>query len=121
MNPLLLIPIGLAFFVVYFLVFRIIIIKMDLKTVGREDDDNAAEMKIELSNSNYAELAKALLAAVGGAGNIKTVDNCITRLRLEVKDILVMLLCVTIGVLVLYMNIKKGWFDTTFVWDLLTK
>lgn len=86
MNPLLLIPIGLAFFVVYFLVFRIIIIKMDLKTVGREDDDNAAEMKIELSNSNYAELAKALLAAVGGAGNIKTVDNCITRLRLEVKD-----------------------------------
>ena len=86
MNPLLLIPIGLAFFVVYFLVFRIIIIKMDLKTVGREDDDNSAELKIELSNSNYAELAKALLAAVGGAGNIKSVDNCITRLRLEVKD-----------------------------------
>lgn len=86
MNPLLLIPIGLAFFVVYFLVFRIIIVKMDLKTVGREDDDNSAELKIELSNSNYAELAKALLAAVGGAGNIKTVDNCITRLRLEVKD-----------------------------------
>ena len=86
MNPLLLIPIGLAFFVVYFLVFRIIIIKMDLKTVGREDDDNSAELKIELSNSNYAELAKALLAAVGGASNIKSVDNCITRLRLEVKD-----------------------------------
>ena len=86
MNPLLLIPIGLAFFVIYFLVFRIIIIKLDLKTVGREDDDNTAEMKIELSNSNYAELAKALLAAVGGAGNIKSVDNCITRLRLEVKD-----------------------------------
>lgn len=86
MNPLLLIPIGLAFFVVYFLIFRVIIIKLDLKTVGREDDDNSAEMKIELSNSNYAELAKALLAAVGGAGNIKSVDNCITRLRLEVKD-----------------------------------
>ena len=86
MNPLLLIPIGLAFFVVYFLIFRIIIVKMDLKTVGREDDDNSAEMKIELSNSNYAELAKALLAAVGGASNIKSVDNCITRLRLEVKD-----------------------------------
>ena len=86
MNPLLLIPIGLAFFVVYFLIFRIIIVKMDLKTVGREDDDNSAELKIELSNSNYAELAKALLAAVGGAGNIKSVDNCITRLRLEVKD-----------------------------------
>lgn len=54
--------------------------------MGREDDDNSAEMKIELTNSNYAELAKALLAAVGGAGNIKSVDNCITRLRLEVKD-----------------------------------
>ena len=42
-------------------------------------------------------------------------------LRLEVKDILLMLLFVAIGMLVLYLNIKKGWFGTTFVWDLLTK
>ena len=86
MNPWLLIPIGLAFFVIYFVIFRIIIVKMDLKTVGREDDDTAAEMKIELGNSDYAALAAALLAGVGGAGNIASVDNCITRLRLEVKD-----------------------------------
>ena len=86
MNPWLLIPIGLAFFVIYFVVFRIIIVKMDLKTVGREDDDTAAEMNIELGSSDYAALAAALLAGVGGAGNIASVDNCITRLRLEVKD-----------------------------------
>ena len=86
MNPWLLIPIGLAFFVIYFVVFRIIIVKMDLKTVGREDDDTAAEMNIDLGSSDYAALAAALLAGVGGAGNIASVDNCITRLRLEVKD-----------------------------------
>ena len=85
-NPLLLIPIGLAFFAIYFVIFRIIIVKMDLKTVGREDDDTAAEMNIDLGSSDYAALAAALLAGVGGAGNIASVDNCITRLRLEVKD-----------------------------------
>ena len=86
LNPWLLIPIGLAFFVIYFVIFRIIIVKMDLKTVGREDDDTAAEMNIDLGSSDYAALAAALLAGVGGAGNIASVDNCITRLRLEVKD-----------------------------------
>lgn len=68
------------------MIFRIIIVKMDLKTVGREDDDTAAEMNIDLGSSDYAALAAALLAGVGGAGNIASVDNCITRLRLEVKD-----------------------------------
>ena len=42
-------------------------------------------------------------------------------LRLEAKDIVMMLLCVALSVLILYLNIEKGWFDTTFVWDLLTK
>lgn len=86
MNPILLIPIGLAFFIIYYVVFRILIVKLDLKTPGREDDDTAAEMNIELSSGDYAAMAKAILEGVGGAENVTSVDNCITRLRLEVKD-----------------------------------
>lgn len=84
-NPILLIPIGLVFFALYYVIFRVLITKLDLKTPGREDD-NAAEMNIELSNSDYATMAKLILEGVGGAGNVTSVDNCITRLRLEVKD-----------------------------------
>lgn len=86
MNPLWLIPIGLAFFVLYYVVFRILIVKLNLKTPGREDDDTAAEMNIELGSGDYAAMAKAILEGVGGADNVTSVDNCITRLRLEVKD-----------------------------------
>ena len=43
-------------------------------------------MNIELSSSNYAAMAAAILEGVGGAENVTSVDNCITRLRLEVKD-----------------------------------
>ena len=86
LNPILLIPIGLVFFVIYYVVFRIMIVKLNLKTPGREDDDTAAEMNIELSANDYAAMAKAILEGVGGAANVTSVDNCITRLRLEVKD-----------------------------------
>lgn len=86
MNPLWLIPIGLAFFVLYYVVFRILIVKLNLKTPGREDDDTAAEMNIELGSGDYAAMARAILEGVGGAENVTSVDNCITRLRLEVKD-----------------------------------
>ena len=62
------------------------IVKLNLKTPGREDDDNAAEMNIQLGSDNYAAMAMAILEGVGGAENVTSVDNCITRLRLEVKD-----------------------------------
>ena len=77
---------GLVFFAIYYVVFRIMIVKLNLKTPGREDDDNAAEMNIQLGSDNYAAMAKAILEGVGGAENVTSVDNCITRLRLEVKD-----------------------------------
>ena len=86
MNPLLLLPIGVVFFGIYYVVFRFMITKFDLKTPGREDDDTAAEMNIEIGNSDYAAMAQVILEGLGGAGNITSVDNCITRLRLEVKD-----------------------------------
>ena len=84
-NPLYLLPIGVVFFALYYVIFRFLIVKMDLKTPGREDD-NTAEMAIELSSSDYGTMAAAILEGVGGAANVTSVDNCITRLRLEVKD-----------------------------------
>ena len=87
LNPWLIIPIGLAFFAIYYLLFRVIIVKFNLKTPGREDEDYAeAESKVTLSSSNYAAVAAAILEGLGGKGNINELDNCITRLRVEVKD-----------------------------------
>ena len=83
----LIIPLGMAAFVVFYVVFRFAITKFDLKTPGREDDDiDESEKSIKLSNNNYTEVAKAVLAGCGGKENITSIDNCITRLRLEVKD-----------------------------------
>ena len=84
-NVWMLIPIGLVFFVLYYVIFRFIITKFDLKTPGREDDQET-EMNIELSNDDYTGIAKIILEGVGGPENVVSVDNCITRLRLEVKD-----------------------------------
>lgn len=85
-NTWLIIPLGIAAFVVFYLVFRFAIVKFDLKTPGREDDDVEAEKKAVLSNSNYTEVASTILEGLGGKENITSLDNCITRLRLEIKD-----------------------------------
>ncbi len=84
-NTLLIIPLGVAAFIIYYFVFLFAIKKWDLKTPGREDDQ-AAETTIELSNSNFADMAKVILEGVGGKENVTSIDHCITRLRLEVKD-----------------------------------
>ena len=81
------IPLGIAAFVVFYLVFRFAITKFDLKTPGREDEDEeAAEANITLANNDYTAIAKGVLAAVGGKGNVANVDYCATRLRFEIKD-----------------------------------
>ncbi len=86
-NPWLLLPIGLVFFAVYYVIFRFVITKFNLKTPGREDDmDNEEDMKATLSNSNFADVAAKVLEGLGGKSNIVSVDNCVTRLRLEIKD-----------------------------------
>ena len=84
-NPWMLIPVGLAVGVLYYVVFRFVITRFDLKTPGREDDETE-EAKVTLSNNNYTEVAKIVLEGVGGPENVASIDNCITRLRLEVKD-----------------------------------
>lgn len=81
----LIIPLGIAAFVVFYVVFRFAITKFDLKTPGREDDDED-ETKVVLANNDFTEVAKIVLEGVGGKENVASIDNCITRLRLEIKD-----------------------------------
>ncbi|MBP3665111.1 MAG: PTS transporter subunit EIIC [Tyzzerella sp.] len=83
-NTWLILPLGLAAFVIFYLVFRFAILKFDLKTPGREDDEE--EEQVVLSNNSFTDVAKIVLEGVGGKDNVVSADNCITRLRLEIKD-----------------------------------
>ena len=81
----LILPLGAAAFAIFYLVFRFAITKFDLKTPGREDDAEN-ELNIELANNDFTKMAEIILEGVGGKANVTSIDNCITRLRLEVKD-----------------------------------
>ncbi|CAM3340598.1 N-acetylglucosamine-specific PTS transporter subunit IIBC [Paenibacillus lupini] len=79
------IPIGLVYAVVYYVLFRVVIVKLNLKTPGREDDVlEEEEGSGEVVNAD--DKAGRVLAALGGSDNIESIDACITRLRLIVKD-----------------------------------
>ncbi|MBU3826707.1 MAG: PTS transporter subunit EIIC, partial [Candidatus Anaerobiospirillum merdipullorum] len=86
-NPWFVIPVGLVVFVVFFFVFRYAILHFDLKTPGREDEDRIPQKADDKSgNKDYALYAQKILVALGGKDNIVAVDNCITRIRLDVLD-----------------------------------
>lgn len=85
-NPWMIIPIGLAFALVYYIVFRFAITKFNLKTPGREDDEELDETKKELANNDFTKMAEIILEGLGGKENVTSIDNCVTRLRLEIKD-----------------------------------
>lgn len=76
---------GLVFFVIYYVVFKFAIEKFSLKTPGREEDDIVETVETIKITSN-TELANALLPLLGGKANIVNIDNCTTRLRLDVVD-----------------------------------
>lgn len=82
----LILPLGAAAFVVFYLVFRFAITAFDLKTPGREDDDDELDAKAVLDTSDFDGVAAIILEGLGGKENVVSLDNCITRLRLEVKD-----------------------------------
>jgi PTS system N-acetylglucosamine-specific IIC component len=87
LNPWIVIPVGIAFFVIYYVVFRTVIIKLDLKTPGRSEDTQDDEgSEASFTAGDYAAAAAVILEGLGGPGNIKSFDNCITRLRVEVID-----------------------------------
>ena len=84
-RTFLIIPLGIAAAAVFYLVFRMVIPALDLKTPGREDEDED-ETKIQLANNDFTAMASIILEGLGGRENVTSVDNCITRLRLEIKD-----------------------------------
>lgn len=77
---------GLVFFVIYYVIFKFAIEKFNLKTPGREEDDDTVEEKGASKVTSNTELAAALLPLLGGKSNIVNIDNCTTRLRLDVVD-----------------------------------
>lgn len=86
-NTWMIIPLGIAAFVVFYVVFRFAITKFNLVTPGREDEDaEAAEANITLANNDFTAIASGVLSAIGGKENVANVDYCATRLRFEVKD-----------------------------------
>lgn len=89
-NAWILIPVGLAFFVLYYVLFRFIIVKFNLKTPGREDDleDDLQEVAVGSGRGTVSSSSRAakILENIGGPSNIRTIDACITRLRLNVND-----------------------------------
>lgn len=73
--------IGLIYAVIYFFVFKWAIEKFNIKTPGREDETDEISYEEEVT-----ELGAAIMEALGGKENIKEIDNCISRLRLVLKD-----------------------------------
>ena len=82
-RPLLLLPIGAAYFALYYGVFRFLIVRLNLATPGRESDDAAAQ---PIAPSTPDARARAFVTALGGAQNLTEVDACTTRLRLVLAD-----------------------------------
>lgn len=83
-RPLLLLPVGALYFALYYFLFRLVIVKFDLRTPGRDPAESVAAPAAIATAS--AQRAAQFLAAVGGAGNVVALDACATRLRLRVAD-----------------------------------
>ncbi len=81
-NWMTIIPVGVLYAIIYYFVFRIIITKLNLKTPGREDDDAV----IYSESHGDQELVNSIYEALGGIENVMSLDNCITRLRIQVDD-----------------------------------
>lgn len=73
---------GLMYAAFYYIIFRVAIVKLDLKTPGREDEDESAA-----AVGGESEMAKELVMAFGGKENITNLDACITRLRVAVASV----------------------------------
>ncbi len=80
-----LLVLGPLWALVYYTVFRVVITKFDLKTPGREIEEAvvSSEVAVDIAHG----FAKQLVLAFGGRGNIKNLDACITRLRVELNDV----------------------------------
>jgi PTS system N-acetylglucosamine-specific IIC component len=82
-RPLLMLPIGMIYFTVYYATFRFFIVRFDVKTPGRDDTEPAQAGAV--TGAPDEEAAK-YLAALGGAPNLLAIDACMTRLRLNIAS-----------------------------------
>ncbi|MDQ0202452.1 PTS transporter subunit IIABC [Pectinatus haikarae] len=91
------IPVGIVYFFLYYFIFTFLIKKFNLKTPGREDDDqetklymkadvNSRKNKGSINAADTDEMSSLIARALGSRGNITSVDCCATRLRCSVKD-----------------------------------
>ncbi|MGQ0384886.1 MAG: N-acetylglucosamine-specific PTS transporter subunit IIBC [Gammaproteobacteria bacterium] len=82
-QPLLMLPVGALYFAIYYFAFRWVIRRFKLATPGREPDESAPA---PAAADPDAGSAAAWIAALGGTGNVREVDACMTRLRVTVAD-----------------------------------
>ncbi|WCK55880.1 glucose-specific PTS transporter subunit IIBC [Aneurinibacillus sp. Ricciae_BoGa-3] len=82
-HPAYIIPVGIVFGLLYYFMFRFAIRKWDLKTPGREPEE---ELQDNRGPVKAGSQAAGILAAFGGKDNLTNLDACITRLRITVKD-----------------------------------
>ncbi|ASZ06625.1 MULTISPECIES: N-acetylglucosamine-specific PTS transporter subunit IIBC [Enterococcus] len=85
-KPYMLILLGLVMAVVYYVTFMFVIKKFNLMTPGREEGTGEETPDLATGNDKFSALADSIYAALGGASNVTSIDNCTTRLRLQVKD-----------------------------------
>ncbi|WP_282172504.1 N-acetylglucosamine-specific PTS transporter subunit IIBC [Cytobacillus firmus] len=88
-KPLLLLGIGVIYAILYFVIFYALIKALDLKTPGREEDEDIVEDEdepVSTGNNKYEVMASHFIKDIGGADNITSIDNCATRLRLNIAD-----------------------------------
>ena len=89
-NPWLIPVMGVCWFFIYFFVFYFFIKRFNLKTPGREDDDELIDDDVASGGTKddpYLTTAVGFIEGLGGAANITDLDNCATRLRMEIDDV----------------------------------
>lgn len=84
-RPIMIIPIGLFFFFLYYFSFSFVIKKMNYQTLGRENDEDIEKLNEEKKINEDGEVDNFIIA-LGGLDNFITADSCITRLRLDLKN-----------------------------------
>ncbi|AST96460.1 N-acetylglucosamine-specific PTS transporter subunit IIBC [Shouchella clausii] len=89
-QPWMLLVQGLGFAVVYYALFRFTIVKFNLMTPGREEENDEEKVPEDTENaqdkSKYTAMAAMIYDGLGGDRNVVSIENCVTRLRVEVKN-----------------------------------
>ncbi|PLR92558.1 N-acetylglucosamine-specific PTS transporter subunit IIBC [Bacillus sp. T33-2] len=86
-QPYMLLLQGLVFAVIYYFLFRFLITKFNIQTPGREDDADEDVVGDAVTGENkFSAMAATIYEGLGGDANVTSIDNCVTRLRVEVKD-----------------------------------